>query len=255
VAMRKVVFMKIPCHLIIWVMIAFGWYSALGGDMNLRAQMDEIRRSASISNEVDRARIEKELIGLLAGNASPERRGTVYAAIANVYSSDLAHHAESAAHYAREALKNQLSIADACDMYLCLGNAAEIQARPGGASNAVNRETQAAPFIQGLAFVLDHLRIEKSLPPPPIGKYDVEPNDPQYEETVRQHKKQIADRDDVLLQNRLLVCRDNFSRRVIQLYPPSLVNNKTALTRIVREAVGNADKAEKVLLHLNAAHQ
>ncbi|MDI6774792.1 MAG: hypothetical protein QME60_05280 [Verrucomicrobiota bacterium] len=244
--------MKNPWYLIIWVLIAFGWYSTLGGDVNLRVQIEEIRRSSSTSNEVDRTRIEKELIDLLAGNAGPERRGTVYAAIANVYSSDLAHHAESAAHYAREAIKNQLSIADTCDMYLCLGNAAEIQARTEGSPNAINREMQAAPFIQGLAFVLGHLRTEKSLPPPPVGKYDVEPKDPQYEETVRQHEKQIAVRDDVLLQNRLLVCRDDFSRRVIQLYPLSLVNDKSALTRIVRETVGNADKAEKVLFHLNA---
>ena len=80
----------------------------------------------------------------------------------------------------------------------------------------------------------------------------VGPGHPQYDATIRQYEKQIAVRDDVLLQNRLLVCRDDFSRRVIQLYPLSLVNDKTALTRIVREAVGNADKAEKVLLHLNA---
>ncbi len=217
---------------------------------NLRSQIEEIRRSASPSEQVDREAIERRLLGLLGKNSNPESRGLIYAAIANVYSGDLAHHAEDTVRYAREALTNQLGIMDECDMYLCLGKSAEARVRHGPSPDAADRENLVVPFIQGLAVVLDHLRINKSLPPPPVGKYDVEPNDPQYEEVVRQHAKQTAIRDDVLQQNRLLAYRDDFSRRVLELYGRSLIK-ELAFTHVVREAVGNAGRAEKVLLHLD----
>jgi hypothetical protein len=252
-AMNEVILMRHPwCLVFIFVMV-WNQYSALGDDMNLHVQIEEIRRSASTSNLVDRGHIERQLLSLLSDDSSSENRGTVYAAIANTYCGDMVNHYEKVDHYAREALKNQLSIVDACDMYLCLGNAAEARARRSGVTpNVEGLENQAEPFIQGLAFVLEHLRIDRSLSPPSVGKYDVDPRDPQYQEIARQHEKQLAYRNDVLQQNRLLAFRNEFSRRVLQLYPQSQVH-AAAFGRIVRDAVGNADKAEKVLRHLRGA--
>lgn len=250
-AMMKVVLMNASWYLFLGVLIAFGSSSSFGGDVSLCTQINEICRFASTSNQGDREAIETRLLDLLSENADPQSRGLVYAAIANVYGGALAHHAEDAVRFAREALRNQLSVTDECDMYLCLAKAIEAQVRHKQASDADARKEQVIPLIQGLSFVLDHLRINKRLSPPAVGKYDVNPVDPQYEEVVRQHAIQILIREDILQQNRLLAYRDDFSQRVLQLYGAASVK-EPAFARIVHEAVGSAGKVEKVLLQLDA---
>ncbi len=244
-------FMKTSLYLIFVVLFSFCGSSSFGADGSLHAKIDEICKSASASNQVGRATIEKQLLRLVDENADPQSRGLVYKAIANIYSGDLMHHAEDTVRYAREALTNQLSVLDACDMYVCLAEATEAQTHNGQSTNASVLEKQVVPLIQGLSFVLDHLRTDKRLPPSPVWKYDVDPTDPRYEKVVRRHAEQVEIRNDVLQQNRLLVYRDDFSERVQHLYGSSSIKGPV-FARIVREAVGNADKAEKVLLQLDA---
>jgi hypothetical protein len=249
-AMMNEVLMRTLWCLILGVLIALCGSSSFGEEGALRAQIEKIRRSASTSEQVDRGIIRKQLLTLLSENANPQSRGLIYAAIANVYSEDLTYYAEDAVHYAQEALMNQLSMMDKCDMYLCLAKAAEYQARHKQLSDAVDREKQVVPLIQGLAFVMDHLGIDKRLPPPAVGKYDVDPADPQYEEVVRLHAKQASIRDDALQQNRLLAYRDEFSRRILQLFGASLIK-ELAFASMVRKVVANASTAEKVILQID----
>ena len=153
VAMNEVIHMKNSWHLILVVLLACNWHIAFGEDIDVRVQVDEISRSALVSNKVNRENIERQFLNLLSGNSNSASRATVYAAVARMYGGDMEHHSEKIAHYARESLKNQIDEIDACDMYLYLGMAADVQARRGGTTpNAAELENQVTPYIRGLAF-------------------------------------------------------------------------------------------------------
>ncbi len=242
--------MKNRWHLMLVVLAACSGCLALGGDGDLREQIRGIKQSALTSHEVDRGYVEKRLLNLLGDDPDSESRAIVYAAIASLYGADGDNPDEKAVHYAREALKNRIGVIDACEMYLCLGRAAESRARRSGAAlTAAEIDNQARPCIQGLAFVLDHLRIDKRLPPPGVMKYDIPPGSPRYEEIVRQHEKEMAIHEDVTQQNGLLGFRDNFVSRVRHLYP-RLQLDDSALERVVSDALSDTTRRQRVLRFL-----
>lgn len=228
------------------LLIVGGWNLAFGED-NMSDKIRDICRSASSSSNGAPEEIERQLLQLINDVPNSKNQGEVYAAIAKTLHGDSTSQNEKMAQYAREALKYPIDVDDACDMYLCLSDAAENQARQNVTiPDAVKAEEQARPSIQGLAFVLEHLRIDKPQLPPGVGKYDVPESDPHYDEIVRQHEQEMAEREDVLQQNRLLGFRNKFSQRVFHLYP-NWESNDSDFRGVVLHALDDTDKAAIVI--------
>jgi hypothetical protein len=241
--------MKNLLHLFWLMLLVCFCISVFGEDIDIDTRIKRIISPALISNQVNHEQIEKKLLNLLRTDSSSKDRAMVYVAIAKKYSNDIEHFSEKISQYVKKAFENQMEVIDACDMYQCLGKLANFKTLNDKRISVTERlQAQATPYIQGIAFVLNHLRIEKNVPPPPVGRFDIEPGSAQYKEAVLQHEKEMAIRHDIDQQNELLIYRDDFASQVFRFYSPMYVQTP-AFARIISNAVGDGD-IEKVLLYL-----
>jgi len=240
--------MKILCRLSLVVAAISCGQLAIANNTNLELQIEAICHVAALNTSATNYdNYEKQLLQLASGKVTSEDRGTVFAAIAEIYGHSMENFSEKTVYYSKAALNERISILKSCDLYLLSGNAMEATGRREiGVISSMAFSNSAKLYVQGLDFALEHLQTNKMVPPPSVGKFDVEPTDPQYQNVVRLHEEQVTARNKILEQNQLINFRDEFKRRLLLLYSLK-VPSMPSLDKIVSDAIGDDGRSEKIL--------
>ena len=212
-----------------------------------------IKNSANTTPEISVEEIERQLLELLPEATDAKVRGDIYVALANVLINEKHVNAEKVEKYASEALQYPIDIVDAGRMYTCLSSLEMSRAEQKiGIPDAQAQEDRARPSIQGLALVLEQLRIDSIQPLPGINPYDIPESDPRYEIFARNHERQVAANIEARKQNKLLQFCNIFSERVRQLYPNG--NRQDPVFHdVVFRVLNDTNAAERVFAYFDKA--
>lgn len=195
----------------------------LCGDEDFSLKVQRIAKQTLVRKEIPLA--EGRLMVCLNESSTTTERGIVYAAIAGVYSHDLQRCAVDAIRYAQKALTNELGIVEACQQHLIVACAQDVLLRNGKIDDGGRKKALGGSLVRGLSFVLDHLPNDndKRVPLTSVGKFELDSSDPLQGELERHHAEQLKIRNTILLQNKLIDFRDEFSFRLIGLYGENLM--------------------------------
>ena len=215
----------------------------LKADDGLRKQINQIYNNGGK---------EQQMLMLLKTDSTPEQTGTVYAAIARMYSRHPMISAKKVMQYAQEALKNNPDVLDVCEMYVCLGEANRKICKNNPNRKVEDVQKLVIPYVKGLSFVLDNLRTDTELPLPCIERFDVPNGHPQRAKFIERHARQVAARAEAEQQNQLLSYRNAFCHYIFEHYDPLSIDAPT-FSLIMHNTLQDAEKEKKTFRVLKNA--
>jgi hypothetical protein len=204
------------------------------------------RRTAE---ESDIRKVERAYQVLLKDYSSSNAKGRIYAAIAQMYAHGGTQQSAKVAKHCKKALAYRIGVQEACQLYLYWGEALEASYRELSEEDlAAVRKEIVLPFLKGLKLVLDNQTGRERQTLPAVGKYDYDgpAKDAQARELQRQHRKEMAARQKVIDQNRLVEYRKIFIDRCAEVYGrrPFATDE---LERLARRILKNAEAVGELL--------
>ncbi len=155
--------------------------------------------------------------------------------------------------YTARALEHVTSSVDRCELLVGLGDARVAIGRRDRA-RAVPRAQCIGLYVEAWQDLRQYADQEKFQELPTVDLFDGpgDTNDPIYKIMAQQHEKQVLDREEVKLQNRVLRLRRRLLEQVRSLYSPA---EKDALTRDVRLVTAGEGLVRDILEKLESEEE
>ena len=201
-------------------------------------------RSQNKGKETNWAKLEAECLKLVKDHNSPEEKGKIYATIALIYAEKGYTSREDvripkALEYCKKALQHPLEATTACEMYGRWAGSLMVTYWSYPEQEFIKvRQEAIVPCLTGLKLALDNKAPKKWQPPPAVGKYNISPNDPEYQRLMEKYKEEIATREKIMLQNKLYLQRKALTQRCVSLYSNKPYNTEQ-LKNLSEKILGN----------------
>ncbi|MCI0397890.1 MAG: hypothetical protein L0332_30190 [Chloroflexi bacterium] len=193
-------------------------------------------------NKSEIEKLEIKYLNQLRESKSPEEMGAVYTAIAFMYANNRMQPPAKVIEYCEKATQYPIGLTEACQLYLYWGEALEMSYGDTASRGFIAaRQEIARPYLLGLKLVLDNQTSQQEeQEPPAVSKYryDGLPDSEEHHELQRQHEKEVAKREEVVLQNKLIRFRREFISKCVALYshqPPNLDELRRIATKILND--------------------
>lgn len=209
-----------------------------------------LKQAGHTMNKSEIEKLEIEHLNQLKEAKSPEDMGEIYAAIALMYANSGMQPPAKVIEYCKKATQYPIGLTETCQLYLYWGEALGLSYRDTSSTSFIEaRQEIVRPYLLGLKLVLDNQTLQQEeQEPPAISKYryDGLPDTEEDHELKKQHDREVAVRDEVMLQNKLTRFRRQFVAKCGDLYShqPSNLNE---LQRVATEIL-NDDEIVKYLL-------
>lgn len=217
----KVIVMKYCFVILCWLLfICKGLFlnNAYCGDRLLQTSMSDAIAVIRNSKENVSER-EQKLLSLLSRCEKEKDKGIILAAIAKIYFQHGTAQAEKIVTCCSRAIQYPLEISEKCEIYVMWGEALEAMKRNQDTILSGDiRKTICTPYIKAMDLVLQYLKSEEHIPPPPVDKFDVAPNDLSYQKFKQKNEAQIDRRKHVMMQNNLLWYKQILQEKLAHFY-------------------------------------
>jgi hypothetical protein len=185
------------------------------------------RQMANDSQIMDRlASKEDSLLQVVESNEDPEGNGKVYFEIARMYAGQMGRKfvgvggvaAAKTITYCQKALEYPLETWEAAQVCVYWGDALSITAQRT-VGTTVGPRALAAPYFKGLRIIASARTQEKEEILPPVNLYDMGGgNNAAARWAAEKRARQLAARNEVALQNKLIHLRDGLIRKCAEIY-------------------------------------
>jgi hypothetical protein len=198
---------------------------SMEADEQLNQRLGEIRgQKREIGKWTDWEKLEAQCLELVKDHNSPAGKGEIYATIAFIYSEAGWYSSEDvripkALKYCKKALEYPLETIAACRMYGGWTDCLMVEYWKHTEDELVKiRQEAIVPCLTGLKLVLDNNAPEKLPPPSVVGKYNVDPDRPDYEKLMKKHQEELAAHKKWQFLKELYFQRKAFTQRCVTLY-------------------------------------
>lgn len=223
--LKKSCFRVLTCLIVTICILASTGFSMDVNDPNeiLQKRLTEI--SAKNKGKVaDLTKVETDCIALIVDYNSPAQKGMIYAEIAKAYSkkgfdgrNDI--RTTKTISYCQKALEQPLDVITACEMHGRLTDSMIVSFRTLPHSQFVElRQEAIVSCLNGLNIAIDN-NAPLILPQPPVvGRYNVTPDHPDYDELMNKYQEELATRKKWEFESKLYFQRQVLTELCVSLY-------------------------------------
>lgn len=188
----------------------------------------------------DMAQLEKEALDLLDENSTDKERLKVYESVAFMYANNGINQPSKVIEYCEKALKYEIDEPKACQLYVYWGEALERKFAENNIDAHI-KEDIVIPYLKGLNIVASRQIEHEKQDIPAVGKYryDGPKEDSEYQRLLEKHAEEIAARQYVMFQNKLIEYRKILIDKCVSLYtqwPDEVAEFKNLADEMIKDA-------------------
>jgi hypothetical protein len=215
---------------------------------NLEKRMEEIKQMPA-DTKADLEKKETSYLELSKEYNFAKIKAKIYFAIADMYARGSLKFPGKIISYGEKATQFPLPVTDLCQLYMLIGDAEILQYHSVEKYDFnTAREKALGYYLNSFELIAGSLEQTQIQPVPPVGKFDYDGpvNDAENIALNDQQKKEIAERERVVFQNKLIAYSDLLISKCFDLYPSKseLIN---VLLQLADKANGNSN-ATKFLI-------
>ena len=204
-------------------------------------------KRTGVSEEM--TRLEKEALDLLDENSTDKERLKVYESVAFMYANNGMNQPYKVIEYCEKALKHPVDELKACQLYVYWGEALERKTVKNNGIDTYVREDIAVPYLNGLNIVASRQIEHEKQNIPAVGRYQYHGSkeDPEYQRLLEKHAEEIAVRQYVMFQNKLIEYRKILIDKCVSLYAQG-PDEVEELKKIADEIIKDADLISEIII-------
>ncbi len=206
----------------------------------------------------DLGTLEKRALELLREFPSPQDKGIIYAAIADMYyQTDYEAYGAEIVLFAKKALQYPLSLDKEVRTRRCWASAlrGQMTDAKGEVAHPEKRREAALLLLGGLKLVLEHLTEDRLQRWPVLPRLTIDgPLTPEDRKRYEEHRRREKERQRIIQQNELLRTRDLLCQQVSQLYIRKPYN-LAELKRLLAATIGDGRIAQEILQDVRARNE
>jgi len=201
--------------------------------------------------------LENACLNLLEKHNSPQDKGIIYAKIAFVYSgkgysspNDM--RIAKTKEYCKKALTQPLEPITSAEIYSCLAGAQTAYKwnRPNQEFTKARKES-IENYLTALKVVLDNNAPAEKTEPPGVGKYDINPANPDYDKVVQKHQQELTVRQKWNSDQKLYILRRGLIGQCVDLYSHRPYDTEELETYAREMLKGHDDVIDELIAKVN----